>query len=145
MEQVANAVKYDVRGSQSRILRLIHFDREALLHMLFYRAAVFISILLAASIIIGMAYYSTAFTWSTKTLIVAVWILFTPQLFETFKAASIIASGGIAFGRLNQSFLNSRSKTAWKEPLFAVLKVAPYAVLAAWAMGFVALLYMWFV
>lgn len=139
---MAEHTSYDVRGSQSRIFRLFCFDKEGLLHMAFYRIAIFVAMLLAASIIISMAYYGTAFTNVTKMLFILMWILFTPQLFETLKAAMVIASDGIVFGHLNPSFVQFAVK---KTAADAVFRIVPYAGIMVWALGFIGLVYVWFV
>lgn len=135
------ADSYDVRGRQSSIFRLYGFDREGLVHMVFYRIAVFVAVLLAASIVLGMAYSQTPFTAYTKALMLIMWAIFTPQLFETFKASSIIASGGVVFGRLNASFMRFAVRM---KPQYALYRALPYAALAVWVLGFVMLAYVWF-
>ncbi len=131
---------YDVRGRQSSIFRLYGFDNEGLVHMVFYRIAVFASLLLAAAIIIGFVYFNQPFTMPAKALVVLVWILFTPQLFETGKAMSIIASRGVVFGMLNESFL----KFIKMKRIYAVYRIIPYLILLVWILGFVGMLWLWF-
>lgn len=134
------AESYDVRGRQSSILRLYGFDKEGLLHMVFYRAAIFVAVLLIASIALGVAYAHTPFTIYTEILMLVMWVLFTPQLFETFKASSIIASGGVVFGRLNASFMRFGVR---RKPWFVIYSAVPYVAMAVWACGFVILAYLW--
>ena len=132
---------YDVRGSQSRVLRLLNFDREGLIHMMFYRVAVFSAIVLAASMVIGFIDNGTPFINLTGTMLVITWILFTPQVFETSKAMSIIASRGIVFGRLNESFLKYGAP---KSRLNIIYSAFPYMAIAIWAIGFACVIWLWF-
>ncbi len=133
---------YDVRGRQSLIFRLSRFDREGLIHMVFYRIAVFLALILAASMILSMSYYRTPFTGITKALLLLVWIIFTPQLFETAKAMSLISSRGIVFGKLNNSFMKYGVR---KKKTYILLKALPYASLLIWAAGFAVLVKVWFI
>lgn len=135
---------YDVRGYQSRIFRLFCFDKEGLLHMVFYRMAIFVAVLLAASMVLSAVYsgHSAPFISYSKVLFMLLWILFTPQLFETFKAISLISSRGIVFGRLNRSFMKYG---VHKSRTYAVLGALPYAVLLIWALGFIGLVWLWFI
>ena len=135
---------YDVRGRQSRIFRLFCFDKEGLAHMTFYRIAIVIALLMLISMVIGLTYssYHTPFINGTRVLFLLLWILFTPQLFETGKAAAVIASRGIVFGRLNQSFMKYGIQ---KRRSYIALKAIPYVVMLVWAVGFVGLLRLWFI
>ena len=137
-----NKNSYDVRGSQSRIFRLFCFDKEGLVHMTFYRIAIFVAILLVASMAVGVVYAKTPFINSTRVLIALLWILFTPQLFETVKAMAVIASSGIVFGRLNESFMKYGVK---KNSSYAILGVLPYLVLMVWAIGLLGVIKLWFI
>ncbi len=132
---------YDVRGRQSSILRLASFDSEGMIHMLFYRIAIFVALALAISMTAGAVYYGNALNSTSRYLLLALWILFTPQLFETAKAFSIIASHGVVFGRLNESFMKyGAAKEFYYKPLAAL----PYAAIAVWAIGFAAIAFVWF-
>ncbi len=133
---------YDVRGRQSGIFRLFCFDKEGLAHMLFYRVAIFVALLLIASMAIGVKYVGTPFINGSRVLILLLWILFTPQLFETIKAFSIIASHGTVFGRLNASFT---AHAVRKGGFDTVLRVLPYLVMIVWAIGFLGVVKLWFV
>lgn len=136
-----NAESYDIRGRQAGILRLYSFDKEGLIHMVFYRIAVFLALILAASIMIGIVYYSNPFTKITKILILLIWILFTPQIFETGKATAIIMSRGVVFGRLNKSFLKYGAK---RERVYVIYSLLPYIIVLIWALGFIEMLALWF-
>ena len=125
---------YDMRGRQSLAFRLLCIDREALVHVLFYRIAVFVALALAASIILGMLVVGTPYTNITRILLIAVWVLFTPQLFEAAKAASVIGSRGVVFGKLNESFKEYGAHKSALNPLYAIF---PYVVFAVWLIGLV--------
>ena len=133
---------YDVRGRQSLIFRLSAFDKEGLIHMVFYRIAVFLALILAASITLSMAYYQTPFTSITKVLLLLTWIIFTPQLFETIKAMSLISSRGIVFGKLNSSFMKYGVR---EKKEYILLNALPYASLLVWLLGFAILMREWFI
>ncbi len=137
-----NNNSYDVRGSQSRIFRLFCFDKEGLVHMTFYRIAIFVALLLVVSMSVGVVYAKTPFINSTRVLVLLLWILFTPQLFETAKAMSVIASRGIVFGRLNESFMKYGVK---KNSSYAMLGALPYLVLLVWTIGFLGVIKLWFI
>lgn len=130
---------YDLRGSQGNILRLASFDKEALLHMLFYRLMVIIAPAAALMMVYRLLLNTASFNL-VNTVVLTVWIVFTPQLFATAKAFSLISSKGVVFGHLNESFLNSRIK---KKRIYAVYKAIPYVVLMVWAIGFLAFLVEW--
>jgi hypothetical protein len=136
-----NNEPYDIRGYQSRIFKLFCFDKEGLLHMAFYRISIFVAFLLAASMFAGMLYFGTPFISYTKALVLLMWILVTPQFFETAKAAAIIASRGIVFGKLNRSFTKYGVR---KKASYPVLRVMPYVVMAVWFIGFIVMLELWF-
>ena len=133
---------YDVRGRQSRIFRLFCFDKEGLVHMAFYRIAIFVAVLLAISMVIGLIYVNTPFINGSRVLILILWLLFTPQLFETIKAMSLIASRGIVFGKLNKSFMKYG---VHKSRTYLILGALPYVVMLIWAIGFVGLVKLWFI
>lgn len=129
----------DLRGKQSNIFRLSRFDKEALVHVLFYRVlapySVIYGVILLASVFYGaMQPLAKAFT-------VVEWILFTPQLYESVKAFSLVSTRGLAHGHLNDSFLYVyRKRYGGSASFFAVL---PYIALALWAIGFVLMIAWW--
>ena len=130
---------FDMRGSQKNIARLSHFDTEGFIHMVFYRALIFYSIiygvlLLASIVYIQLAPYS-------KPLTIIFWILITPQLFETVKAFSLISSRGLAFGHLSKERV-SIMKTKYSKT-GSVYKTLPYIAMILWVIGFVALILWW--
>ena len=133
---------YDVRGGQSKLFRLLRFDTEGLVHLVFYRIAIVIAALMVISMAIGVKYVQTPFINATRVLMLLLWIMFTPQLFETIKAMSLIASRGVVFGRLNPSFMSQVKRNTGMDVLLYAL---PYVVLAVWAVGLIGLVKLWFV
>jgi hypothetical protein len=136
-------ITYDVRGSQSRIFRLLGFDKEAFIHMLFYRILLFVAIITGMAILFYLAFGGTSLLIISDALIAAVWILFTPQLFESAKAFSIISSKGESFGHLNKSFLNS-SVIRESKAITSLYNTIPYLALVIWVICFFILLFAWF-
>ncbi|MDG6931401.1 MAG: hypothetical protein JRN26_07990 [Nitrososphaerota archaeon] len=129
----------DRRGPQSRIGRLASFYMEGFIHMLFYRILVPVSIIYGALVLAWMLYPPLGL--AVKALTIAVWVLFTPQLFETVKGLALSRSRGMAFGHLNEEFkalYRARyGNGGW------YLGAAPYVVLAVWLVGFVAMVVWW--
>ncbi|MEM3671117.1 MAG: hypothetical protein QW767_05160 [Thermoprotei archaeon] len=138
-EQTVNKKLLDLRGRQTNIGRLVGFHREAFVHMLFYR------ILAPFSIPYGIILIATLFypglSTITKAMTIVEWILFTPQLFESVKAFSIISTNGLSSGHLNGSFKFLALKRFGRpSPLYSAL---PYAALALWVAGFIAMVGWW--
>ncbi len=132
---------YDPRGKQSNIGRLLGFDKEAYVHMLFYRVLIFFS--LAAFVIFVAKYAGLLPLWAFEAAFIVVWVLFTPQVYETAKGASVIATEGFVHGYLNKSYLTIAKK--YKSHLHTqIYKMLPYASLAIWIAGLIAILYVWF-
>ncbi len=131
----------DVRGSQMSILRLYGFDKGALLHMLFYRILVFVA--LAAFVVIAVYEYTrSALAYQTVGIfIVAVYLLFTPQLFAVARVATLVVTKGRVSDKLNASFLNSLKGSRRK---YAVLRAIPYACVAIWLMCLPILVILWY-
>ncbi|HUC38794.1 MAG TPA: hypothetical protein VL944_01550 [Candidatus Acidoferrum sp.] len=133
---------YDSRGRQTSIARLAQFDAEAFIHMLFYRILIIFSILTFAAFVYS---YATKLDFAIfQALFLAVWVLFTPQVFETAKGISLIQTRGFVFGRLNKSYTES-AKNHVGARLAVMYRVIPYAALLVWVIGFAALLYVWFI
>ena len=130
----------DLRGAQSRIGRLLSFSLEAYLHMFTNRVMVFLSLVYAA----GIAAYFLVPGLGTlvKVLTAAVWLLWTPQFFEAVKGLALVWSRGLAFGHLNGEFAALYRKRYGRRSGFYT--ALPFAVLAAWAAGFVVMLARWF-
>ena len=129
---------YDTRGRQRNVLRLAHFDKEGLAHILAYRVLAFLAII--TGIVVLYAILSDSSIWMTaaKILIGIVWLLFGIELYSVYKAFGIIATKGIVFGRLNESFLNSEVKMKrWYGLIRAggpVLIIVWYALFAVFAL-----------
>lgn len=129
---------YDTRGRQRNVLRLAHFDMEGLAHILAYR------ILASLTVITGIVALYAVFSGNALSVAIAnvligiVWLLFGIELYSVYKAFGIIATKGIVFGRLNESFLNSEVKMKrWYGLVRAagpVLIVAWYALFAVFAL-----------
>lgn len=132
---------YDVRGRQSSIFRLWRFDKTALLHMLFFRALIFLAPLTALFLLLGVAFPTAEMTLASRVLVIATWILFTPQLLAAFKAFSLVSSRGAAFGKFNEYFM----RTQKKNPYSALYQIMPYIGLAVWCGLFIIIVNMWFV
>ena len=132
---------YDLRGRQALIGRLLRFYKEAYVHMLFYRILIIFSFLAAAVFSLSLLFDS--FGPIFRTVFLLLWIFFTPQVFETSKGASVIATKGFIFGNLNKSYMVTAEKYE-KHALAPIYKVAPYAALSLWAAGFIALALLWF-
>ena len=121
---------YDTRGRQRNVFRLAHFDNEGLAHIVTYRILAFLSIVTGALTLITLHYGSlNGLSYVTYALIAIVWALFGIEIYATYKAFVVIATKGIVFGRLNDSFLNSEVKDRNRH---SFLKPVGYAVLAIW-------------
>ncbi len=130
---------HDMRGRQANMLRLAAFDIEALVHMLFYRLLVFFGIVYGAAMLLSFAYAPLG--GLIKPLTVLVWILFTPQIYETAKVFALTSSGGLAFGRFNKEHVYVMKAKYGKSSSFLLL--IPYVTLLLWAAGFLAMLAWW--
>ncbi|MGC8661819.1 MAG: hypothetical protein ACP5TZ_04885 [Nitrososphaeria archaeon] len=129
----------DRRGSQSRIARLASFYPEGLIHMLFYRILVPVSIVYGVLVLVWIVY--PALGLAVKILTAVVWVLFAPQLFETVKGLALARSRGMVFGHLNEEFTSLYRARYGKGPEY--LAVAPYVVMAIWAIGLIVMLIWW--
>lgn len=131
---------YDVRGRQSRIFRLYCSDKEALVHMVFYRLAIIFSFITIISMIWSVYAYGSILTSISERFIIILGFLFIPQLFESMKAFSLIISGGVVFGRLNESFLQHGVK---QRGIYQLYKLIPYVVIVIWVIALVWLALLW--
>jgi hypothetical protein len=129
----------DLRGKQSRIFRLRTFDKEGLVHVLFYRLLGPVSIVYGILLLLSLG-YPPAQSYA-KWFTTFVWALYTPQLYETVKAFSLISTRGLAHGRLNESFKSLVEKRYMMGP--GVYRSLPYIVLAIWLVGFVLQIVWW--
>lgn len=123
---------YDPRGRLKNLGRLRTFDVEALIHLISYRLLVLTSLLTVIAFLLSLAIPATAMAW--KILLLLDWIFFSTQVFETLKGLSLTGSHGIAFGRLNESFLSAMVKKR-SSPGY---KAMPYFALAVWLAGLAA-------
>jgi hypothetical protein len=129
----------DLRGPQSRIGRLLPFSFEAYLHMLTNRIMVFLSLAYAVFIVVYLLVPGLG--TALKVLTAAVWVLWTPQLFEALKALVLVRSRGLAFGHLNGEFAHLYRTRYGKHP--GPYRLVPFVVLAAWIAAFVVMLVRW--
>jgi hypothetical protein len=129
---------YDTRGRQRNVLRLAHFDREGLAHILSYRVLAFLTIITGIVVLYAILSGNSAWMTAAKILIGIVWLLFGIELYSVYKAFGIIATKGIVFGRLNESFLNSEVRMKrWYGLIRAagpVLIIVWYALFAVFAL-----------
>lgn len=125
---------YDPRGRLSNLGRLRTFDLEALIHLISYRLLIISSLLTVLFFLLSLAAPVLDAAW--KAMIILDWIFFTTQVFETLKGLALTGSGGIAFGRLNKSFLSAMEEKQ-SSPGF---KAIPYIALVLWIIGFFVLL-----
>lgn len=130
---------HDVRGRLSNLGRVWRHDREAFVHALFYRILIPYSILYGVVLLVGVFVGGLGYLLRPLTLVE--WVLFTPQVYETAKAFSLIASRGQAFGHLNESYLSLvKKRYGPKSGFYGLL---PYLVLLLWAAGFVVAAIWW--
>ncbi|MCL5419547.1 MAG: hypothetical protein M1354_01555 [Candidatus Marsarchaeota archaeon] len=133
---------YDLRGRQRSIFRLARFDLEALVHMVFYRLLIFVSIIAGLAILLSLIFPPSAFSASlVKALVLLVWVLIAPQLYKSAEAFAIMASRGLASRHLDRSFVNA---SGTDKPAYRFYRALPYAVLLFWSAGFVITAMMWF-
>jgi hypothetical protein len=130
---------YDLRGKQSNLARLIRFDKEAFVHMVAYRALIVFSVIYGVIMLLYFVIPGLGPLAKASTAII--WILFTPQLFETAKGASLVMTKGLAFGHLGKGYSFLMKKKYGRTGGYA--KPTPYAVMLLWAAGFVAILLWW--
>ena len=120
---------YDPRGRLSNLRRLRDFDMEALIHLISYRLLIIASLLTVVFFALSLAAPALQVAW--KALLVLDWIFFSTQVFETLKGLMLTGSGGIAFGRLNESYLSAMVKNTSRPGYKAV----PYVALVLWVIG----------
>lgn len=130
---------YDMRGSQKNLFRLLAFDKEAFIHMLFFRILIPVSIIYGIVLLIYIA--TSQLQVLVKPLTVLVWVLFTPQFFESAKTVSLINTRGLSMGHLSHEFVNLM-KTKYRKNTSAYSAI-PYGALALWAIAFVFMVVWW--
>ena len=126
---------YDTRGRQRNVLRLVHFDREGLAHILSYRVLAFLTIITGFVVLYAILSGSSIWMAAAKILIGIVWLLFGIELYSVYKAFGIIATKGIVFGRLNESFLNSEVR---EKRWYGLIKAAGPLLIIVWYVLFAA-------
>jgi len=132
----------DVRGSQGSIFRLYAFDKESLVHMLFYRALIFVAL---ATVVMVVAYDIThsAFAYDCIiAMLIAIWLLFAPQLLEMGKVGALVLTGGLSSSKLNKSFFDTIEK--WRRVRASLLGLLPYIALVIWLACLPVMLAVWF-
>jgi len=120
---------HDVRGRLSLLGRLLEFDREAFVHLLFYRALIISSLITVVIFAASLLFSSLDYAW--EIMIAIDWLFFTTQVFETSKGLSLTGSNGAAFGRLNPSFVSSMLPSSHT----SFYRSIPYVLLAIWLVG----------
>ncbi len=129
----------DLRGSQTRIVRLASFHFEGFIHVLAYRIMVPLTMLWGLLIVAYLI--APGLGGVLKVVTAVVWVLWTPQLFEVVKGLALAWTRGMAFGKLNEEFAHLYRKRYGKKPgLYLAL---PYIFLAVWAAGFILMLVRW--
>jgi hypothetical protein len=131
----------DARGRETSIFKLWKFHREGMVHMLFYRILIFVSLISAA--VVAFSAVTGQYIWAAHALLLAIWLLFTPQLFGMFKVLAIGTTDGIAFGHLEKSYLSSIEKRVnrGKVDTFTLL---PYLAVVVWIALLCAFALVWF-
>lgn len=126
---------YDMRGKQGNISRLLGFDGEAFVHMLSYRILIFAALIVAVLLAISLAYpVSPGITALQHVGILVIWIFFIPQVFETSKAFAVILSKGVAWGRLNKSYISSLPDS--DKNIAKVYAAIPILTIVVWIAAF---------
>lgn len=102
-------VGVDFRGKQASILRLKFFDKLALLHMLFYRIIVVLGIITGIFIFSYILFGINEILIISEYLILCIWILFTPQLYEMIQVLNLKITDAHISKYMNNSFLESNN------------------------------------
>ncbi len=131
---------FDPRGRQSSIFRLAAFDKEGLLHAVTIRILTFVALVAAAVMLLNL--WLGIFTSEYKLLLVVVWVLITPQLFELATGMAMMATRGMVFGHLNKAWLDSVKYRDKRN--YSLYEAVPYVVLVIWLGLFAALVGVWF-
>ena len=130
---------YDMRGRETSIARLSSFYPEGFIHMLFYRILIFVSVIYGIVLLLSLS--DAQLAYAAKALTAAVWVLFTPQLYESAKGFAMIASRGLAHGHLSGEYTHMM-KTKYGKSAAAFL-IVPYLAMILWIAGFAAMLLWW--
>ena len=130
---------FDMRGKTINIARLASFDSEGFIHMVFYRLLIFYSIIYGIIVFLSFLYLEVAVYLKLATIIL--WVLFTPQVYETAKGFSLIGTKGIAFGHLSREHLYVM-KHRYKKGMSVFPTVTALAFML-WLIGFIVMLIWW--
>ncbi len=133
-------VTFEQRGNQFKITRLLGFDLEGFVHMLFYRVLIFVAFIYGAVLLLSLSIYPQLSGY-VKPLTLVVWVLITPQLYETFKGMSMMLSGGMVHSRLSEEY-TSMMRSRYKKSGTAFVLV-PYVALLLWIFGFAYAILWW--
>ncbi len=128
----------DLRGSQTRITRLLPFLVEGFIHMLAYRIMVPLMILYCLLIVAYLL--APGLGIALKVVTAVIWVLWSPQIFKVAKGLALAWSRGMVFGKLNPEFAHLYRK---RYRSWAILAALPYVVMAGWAAGFIIMLVGW--
>ena len=128
----------DLRGSQTRIGRLVTFHVEGYIHVLAYRVMVPLTVLYGLLIIAYLLLPGLGA--ALKIVTTVVWVLWTPQLFEVAKGLALAWSRGMVFGKLNPEFAYVYRKRYGGK---GALKALPFIFLVVWAAGFIVMVARW--
>ncbi len=99
----------EFRGKQSSIFRLRFFDKFALIHMIFYRIIVVLGIITGVSIFAYALFGVKELLLISEYLIMCIWILFTPQLYEIVQVLNLKITNAHISKYMNNSFLISNN------------------------------------
>lgn len=106
--------------------------------MLFFRLLIFVALVCAAAIF--LYYLGFIKIIIVNALIVVVWVLFTPQVFQAARVLSLIQTEGRASDQLNKTFLSTVRKrmSSAQKAMYVFYSSFPYAVLVVWIAALVA-------
>ncbi|MEB3859807.1 MAG: hypothetical protein LRS43_01200 [Desulfurococcales archaeon] len=115
---------------------LKRYDLEAWVHMTFYKIAVYYSIYLA---LLVLAHLSGLVPWvSVKYSLALFWAILTPSMYSVVKGSLMVYTRGVVFGHIGEGVRERLAKRYSAN--VAVARVAFAAVMAAWAVVFIAFL-----
>lgn len=130
---------FDMRGSQTNILRLAAFDKEGFIHMVFYR------ILMPYSVIFGIvvltSYFNSNLIQYIKPMTILMWVLFTPTAYETVKGFALIITGGLSSKHLSEGYVSIMKNKYHKQA--GILGYVPQFAMLLWLIGFILMVMYW--
>jgi hypothetical protein len=119
----------------------------AFIHVIAYRILIFTA-LIAGVLTMYSLYSPTNYATAilAKAFLAISWLLFTPQLLQAGKAFVVMRTRGVVFGSLNKSFVDSEiGKSSSNSASFILYRIFPYAAIVVWLIGFVVLVFVWYV